>query len=246
MTRRGLVIVTGGARGIGAAICRRLAADGYAVAVNYATSKDAAHTVVGDIERNGGRAAAFQADVSDPAELRTMFAAAERQLGPLTALVNNAGVLGLLGPMVDMPANDLQNLLSINVAGTVFASQEAISRLSTRLGGPGGAIVNLSSTAARLGGAGENVLYAMTKGAIDTFTAGLGRELAEEGIRVNAVAPGLIATDMAPPERVARLAPTSPMRRAGLPAEIAEAVAWLLSPAAAYVTATTLTVSGGR
>ena len=242
----GLVIVTGGSRGIGAAVCRRLAADGYAVAVNYATRPELAAGVVEQITQAGGRAAAFGADVSDAAQLRTMFTAAEGQLGPLTALVNNAGVIGPLGRVADMPAQGLAQLLSINVAGTVFAAQEAIRRLSTRLGGQGGAIVNISSTAARLGGAGENVLYAMTKGAIDTLTAGLGRELAEEGVRVNAVAPGLIATDMAPPERVARMAPSIPMRRAGLPAEIAEAVAWLLSPAASYVTGTTLTVSGGR
>lgn len=239
-------IVTGGSRGIGAAICRRLARDGFAVAVNYAQGAEAAEAVVADIARSGGRAAAFRADVADPAALRDLFDAATARLGPLGALVNNAGILGPLGPVADVPVEALRSLLAVNVAATAFGCQEAIRRLSTRRGGPGGAIVNLSSTAARLGGAGENVLYAMTKGAIDTLTAGLGRELAEEGVRVNAVAPGLIGTDMAPPERVARLAAGIPMRRAGHPEEIAEAVAWLLSPAASYVTGTTLTVSGGR
>ncbi|MGI4799686.1 MAG: SDR family oxidoreductase [Janthinobacterium lividum] len=241
-----LAVVTGGSRGIGAAICCRLARDGYAVAVNYARSAAEAEAVVEEIVRGGGQAASFCADVSDPAQLEAMFDNADRRLGRLAALVNNAGIIGPLGRVVDVPAAGLQQLLSINIAGTVLASQHAARRMSTRSGGSGGGIVNLSSTAARLGGAGENVVYAMTKGAIDAFTAGLGRELAEDGVRVNAVAPGLIATDMSPPERVARMSPSIPMRRAGEPAEIAEAVAWLLSPAASYVTGTTLTVSGGR
>ena len=241
-----MAIVTGGSRGIGAAICRRLARNGYAVAVNYARDAAQAEAVVDEIVRDGGQAAAFCADVSDPAQLEALFDAADRRLGTLAALVNNAGIIGPLGRVVDMPFSGLQQLLSINIAGTVLALQHAALRMSTRSGGNGGAIVNLSSTAARLGGAGENVVYAMTKGAIDAFTAGLGRELAEDGVRVNAVAPGLIATDMSPPERVARMSPSIPMRRAGEPAEIAEAVAWLLSPAASYVTGTTLTVSGGR
>ncbi len=241
-----LAIVTGGSRGIGAAICRRLARDGFAVAVNYAQSAGPAEAVVAEIVQGGGRAAAFRADVADPVALRELFVAATAQLGPLGALVNNAGIIGPLGPVTDMPLAELQMLLAVNVTATVLGCQEAVRRLSTRCGGAGGAIVNLSSTAARLGGAGENVVYAMTKGAIETLTAGLGRELAEQGIRVNAVAPGLIGTGMAPPERVARLAPSIPMRRAGQPEEIAEAVAWLLSPAASYVTSTTLTVSGGR
>ena len=242
----GLVIVTGGSRGIGAAICRRLARAGHAVAVNYTNRPELAEAVVADIADAGGDAAAFRADVSDPAQIRTLFSAAEDRFGRLTGLVNNAGIIGPAGRVEEMPFDALQQLLSINVVGTVLAAQEAVRRLSTRMGGRGGSIVNLSSTAARLGGAGENVLYAMTKGAIDTLTAGLGRELAAEGVRVNAIAPGLIETDMAPPERVARLAPTIPMRRVGQPGEIAEAVAWLLSPATSYVTGTTLTVSGGR
>ncbi len=241
-----LAIVTGGSRGIGAAICRRLARDGYAVAVNYGHGAAAAEAVVAEIEGAGGQAAAFRADVSDPVAIAGLFAAAVDRFGPLAALVNNAGILGPLGRIEDMPLASLQSLLEVNVIATVLGCQEAVRRMSTRLGGAGGAIVNLSSTAARLGGGGENVLYAMTKGAIDTLTTGLGRELAEEGVRVNAVAPGLIETAMAPPDRIARLAPVIPMRRAGQPGEVADAVAWLLSPAATYVTGTTLTVSGGR
>lgn len=245
MTGR-LAIVTGGSRGIGAAVCRRLAQDGFAVAVNHGHGAAPAEAVVAEIVEAGGEAAAFHADLSDPAAIPGLFAAAVERFGPLAALVNNAGILGPLGRMEEVTLASLRSLLEVNVMATVLACQEAVRLMSTRSGGAGGAIVNLSSTAARLGGGGENVLYAMTKGAIDTFTTGLGRELAEEGVRVNAVAPGLIETQMASPERIARLAPGIPMRRAGQPGEIADAVAWLLSPAASYVTGTTLTVSGGR
>ncbi len=243
---QGLVIVTGGSRGIGAATCRRLARDGYAVAVNYTSKPDLAEAVVAQITAAGGSAAALRGDVSSATEVQTLFAAAQDKLGPLVGLVNNAGVLGGSGRIEDLDASALRRMLEINVIGTVLAAQEAVRVMSTKRGGKGGAIVNLSSVAARLGGPGELVLYAMSKGAIDTFTLGLGREVAAEGIRVNAVAPGLIETEMNSPERLARLGPAIPAGRPGVADEIAEAIAWLVSPASSYVMGTTLTVSGGR
>jgi len=242
----GLVIVTGGSRGIGAAICRRLAQDGYAVAVNYARRADEAETVVQEITAAGGTAAAFRGDVANEADIETLFAAAQAQLGPLVGLVNNAGITGGATRFEDLTTAALRRTIDINVLGTVLAARAAVRAMSTKRGGHGGAIVNLSSVAARLGGPGEIVHYALSKGAIDTFTIGLGREVATEGIRVNAVAPGLIDTEMNPPERLARLLPGVPIRRAGTAEEIAEAVAWLISPAASYVVGTILTVSGGR
>jgi NAD(P)-dependent dehydrogenase (short-subunit alcohol dehydrogenase family) len=239
------IIVTGGSRGLGAAMCRKLAALGYPVAVNYASNRAAAEAVVRDITEAGGRAAAFAGDVAAEADVLRLFDEAQT-LGPLGGLVNNAGVIGASGRFADLDAAALQRTFAINVIGTMLCAREAVRRLSTARGGAGGAIVNLSSVAARLGGPGELVHYAASKGAIDSLTLGLAREVAEEGIRVNAVAPGLIETDMNPPARLARLAPTIPMRRVGQPEEIAEAVAWLLSPAASYVTGTILTVSGGR
>lgn len=242
----GLVIVTGGSRGIGAATCRRLARDGYAVAVNYASEAARAEAVAAEIVAAGGRAAAFRGDVSVEADVLTLFAAAQDRLGALVGLVNNAGIMGGASLVAEVDAAWVRRVLEINVLGTVLCAREAVRIMSTRHGGTGGAIVNLSSAAARLGGAGENVHYALSKGAIDTFTTGLGREVAAEGVRVNAVAPGLTATDMAPPERIARMAGSIPMQRAAAAEEIAEAIAWLLSPAASYVTATVLGVTGGR
>jgi len=245
-TERGMVIVTGGSRGIGAAICRKLAADGYAVAVNYATQPDAAASVVADIVAAGGRAKAFPADVSSESDVRTLFTEAQAALGPLVGLVNNAGILGGSTRVEALTVEALNRTLAINVVGTVLCAREAINILSTRHGGKGGAIVNLGSVATRLGGPGELVHYATSKGAIDTFTLGLAREVADEGIRVNAVAPGLIDTEMNSAERQARISPNIPIKRPGTAPEIAEAVAWLLSPAASYVTGSILTVSGGR
>ena len=246
MSARGTILVTGGSRGLGAAICRRLAADGYTVAVNYARNADGAQTVVRDIAAAGGTAQAIAGDVAEEADVLRMFDAAAAMPGPLVGLVNNAGIIGGNSRLADLDSAALQRTLAVNVAGTVLCAREAVRRMSTARGGKGGAIVNLSSVAARLGGPGELVHYATSKGAIDSFTLGLAREVAEEGIRVNAVAPGLIETDMNPPARLQRLVPGVPIRRVGQPDEVAEAVAWLISPAASYVVGTILTVSGGR
>ncbi len=240
------ILVTGGSRGIGAAICRRLAAAAHPVCVNYVAGASAAEAVAADIRARGGRATAIAADVSDPDAVARMFDAAEQALGPLGGLVNNAGIIGGTSRVDALPPADLARVLQVNVAGAFLCAQQAVRRLSTSHGGAGGAIVNIGSVASRLGSPGEFVHYAMTKGAIDSFTLGLAREVAAEGIRVNAVAPGLIDTDMNSQERQDRLMAAIPARRVGQPGEIAEAVAWLISDAASYVNGTILTVSGGR
>jgi len=246
MNTPGTVIVTGGSRGLGAAISRKLAALGYPVAVNYARDAAAAEAVVREIVAAGGRAQAFAGDVAQEADVLLLFDAATAALGPLGGLVNNAGIVGANSRLADLDTAALLRTFAINTVGSLLCAREAVRRLSTARGGNGGSIVNMSSVASRLGGPGEFVHYAASKGAIDSLTLGLAREVAAEGIRVNAVAPGLIATEMNSPERLARVGPTIPMRRAGEPQDIAEAVAWLMSPAANYVTGTILTVSGGR
>jgi NAD(P)-dependent dehydrogenase (short-subunit alcohol dehydrogenase family) len=248
---QGLVIVTGGSRGIGAAICRRLAADGYVVAVNYAANAKAAEATVAEIKTSGGRAQAFQADVADPAQLPRLFDQATKALGPLAGLVNNAGVTGNAVTTDQREVAELTQLFQINVIGTILACKEAVLRLSTKHGGSGGAIVNISSIAARLGGLPGLASYSATKGAVESFTKGLATEVGPEGIRVNAVAPGFTATDLtrdqiAQPGFRERIEGLTPLRRVGAPEEIAEAAAWLISPAAAFVTGSVVTVSGGR
>jgi NAD(P)-dependent dehydrogenase (short-subunit alcohol dehydrogenase family) len=243
---QGMIIVTGGGRGIGAAACRKLAKAGYSVAVNYTRDEAAAQAVAAEIRKSGGRAEAFGADVADPAAVSAMFDKAVGALGPLAGLVNSAGIIGVSARIDAQEPGDLARIFAVNVMGTIFCAKEAVRRLSTRHGGKGGAIVNISSVAARLGGLAGGVPYAMTKGAIETFTKGLANEVAREGIRVNAVAPGMTATDMATPGmREAALA-NLPMGRVGEADEIAEGVVWLISPAAGYATGTILTISGGR
>ena len=246
----GIVIVTGASRGIGAATARLAAARGYDVCVNYKTNRDAALRVVAGVERAGRRAIAAQADVAHEAEVVRLFEICDEQLGVLTALVNNAGILETQARVDAVDAARLQRILATNVVGAFVCAREAVKRMSTRHGGRGGAIVNLSSIAARLGAPGEYVDYAASKGAVDTMTVGLAREVAEEGIRVNAVRAGFIYTDIhasgGDPGRVDRVKTFVPMKRGGTAEEVAQAVLWLLSDEASYATGTFLDVAGGR
>lgn len=248
MTQLPAILVTGGSRGIGAAICRLLAAQGYPVAVNYARRADAAEAAVAQIQAAGGRAIAVSGDVAQSDDVTAMFAAAEAALGPIGGLVNNAGITGVAARIDAQSPQDLQQIFAVNVLGSFFCAREAARRMSTAQGGQGGSIVNISSVAARLGGLAGQIPYAATKGAIETFTRGFAAEVAKEGIRVNAVAPGMTATDMATPwmQEAALKGGGIPMGRIGEAEEIAQAVLWLLSPAASYVTGTVVTVSGGR
>ena len=245
-----VLLITGGGRGIGAATALLAAQRGFAVAVNYAANSLAADDVVRRIRADGGTAMAVQADVGDEAQVLDMFARVDAKLGRLTALVNNAGVVDMKARVDEMSVARLERMFRINVIGSFVCAREAVRRMSTRHGGSGGAIVNVSSAAARLGSPDLYVDYAASKGAIDTFTLGLAKEVADEGIRVNAVRPGLIETDIhasgGMPERAAVLAPTVPMKRTGTPEEIAGAIVWLLSPEASYTTAALLDVTGGR
>ena len=243
----GTVLVTGGSRGIGAATCRLAAARGWAVAVNYARDAAAAEAVVAAIVATGGRAIAVQADVASEAEVLAMFERIDAELPPLVGLVNNAGVVDVVSRVEAMSAERVQRMFAINVFGSFYCARAAILRMKTRRRG---AIVNLSSAAAKHGGAGQYVDYAAAKGAIDLFTVGLGRELAADGIRVNAVRPGIIATDIhasgGTPDRVAEMSPLLPMQRAGTSEEVAEAIVWLLSDASSYTTGSIVEVTGGR
>ncbi len=240
----GAAVVTGGGRGIGAAISRRLAVDGYAVLVNYASGADAAAKVVHDIEASGGRAMAYGANVSKEDEVQAMFAAADK-LGPLAALVNNAGVLGDMRRIDEHDADSLMRVLAVNVVGPALCAKHAIRRLSTKHGGRGGAIVNVGSIAATSGGIPGMVAYSTSKGALSSFTIGLAKEVAREGIRVNAVAPGMIVTEMTT-GFADQVGPTVPVGRCGEPEEIAAAVAWLVSGETSYAVGSIMTVSGGR
>jgi NAD(P)-dependent dehydrogenase (short-subunit alcohol dehydrogenase family) len=245
-----VLIVTGASRGIGAAIAKLLGAYGYPVVVNFAKDRPAAKRTVGEIISAGGRAVAVRGDVSREEGVAELFETAERELGAIGGLVNNAGVTGGFARVEELQAETLAEVLAVNVTGAILCSREAVRRMSTRRGGNGGAIVNISSLAARTGGAGEWVHYAASKGAINSFTIGLAREVADEGIRVNAVAPGLIETGLhaanGAPDRLDRLTPMVPMKRAGTPQEVAEGVLWLLSRAASYTTGTILEIGGGR
>lgn len=245
-----IVLITGGSRGIGAATALLAAAQGFAVAVNYASQASAADAVVQQIRAGGGTAIAVQADVSVETEVMAMFAAVDAQLGNLTALVNNAGVVDVASRVDEMSVVRLKRMFDINLIGPFVCAREAIKRMSTHHGGAGGGIVNVSSVAARLGGAGQYVDYAAAKGAIDTFTLGLAKEVAAEGIRVNAVRPGIIDTDIhasgGQPERASQLAPLVPMQRSGSALEVAQTIVWLLSQQSSYVTGALLDVAGGR
>jgi NAD(P)-dependent dehydrogenase (short-subunit alcohol dehydrogenase family) len=241
-----VVVVTGASRGIGAAVARLLGANGYRVCVNYRNGKEAAEGVVADIAQAGGRAIAVAADVARVNEVRRLFESVDQQLGPVTALVNNAGIHGPRARVDELAMEDLQRVLSINVVGLIACSQEAVRRMSTRHGGTGGAIVNISSGAAYIGNPGDGVQYSVSKGAVNSFTIGLSQEVAGEGIRVNAVSPGLTRTDMPEPAALEQGASIIPMGRVADPQEIAEAVLWLLSDKASHVAGANIRVAGGR
>ncbi|WP_020669311.1 SDR family oxidoreductase [Amycolatopsis nigrescens] len=246
----GVLIVTGGSRGIGAAVCTLAAHHGYDVVVNYRNDADAASAVVDYAKSCGRRALAVRADVSDEDEVRGMFETASA-LGPITNLVNNAGITGFSpGRLDEQTVTGVRRVFDVNVTGVFLCAREAVKRMSTRYGGGGGSIVNVSSTAARLGSAGEWVHYAASKAAVETMTLGLAQEVAAERIRVNAVAPGMVETQLHAEaglhDRLERLAPSIPLGRPAQPEEIAEAVLWLLSPAASYATGAVLPIGGGR
>ena len=245
-----ILLVTGGSRGIGAATARLAAARGYAVCLTYRSNAAAADAVVADIERAGGEAIAVVADVASEADVLRLFETVDARLGRLRALVNNAGILEQQTTLLAIDAGRLQRVLATNVIGSFLCAREAVRRMSTSRGGKGGAIVNVSSMAAKLGSPGEYVDYAASKGAIDSMTIGLAREVAAEGIRVNAVRPGVIYTDIhasgGEPGRVDRVKTSVPMQRGGTAEEVAQAVLWLLSEEASYSTGAFIDVSGGR
>jgi NAD(P)-dependent dehydrogenase (short-subunit alcohol dehydrogenase family) len=244
------LLVTGGSRGIGAACAHLAAAAGWNVAVNYTRDAAAAEQVAAAARALGRRAIAVQADVADEAQVLAMFARVDAEIGPLQGLINNAGVVDVPARVEEMSVQRLQRMFNINLVGSFVCAREAVKRMSTRHGGAGGAIVNLSSAAARLASAGQYVDYAASKAGIDIFTLGLAREVAAEGIRVNAVRPGIIDTDIHAsgglPDRAREMAPLVPMQRAGSAEEVARAVLWLLNDEASYVTGTCVDVAGGR
>ncbi|WP_420958064.1 SDR family oxidoreductase [Burkholderia gladioli] len=245
-----VVLVTGASRGIGAATARLLAARGWAVGINYARDAAAAEALAGALRADGARVTTVRGDVAVEAEVIAMFDHVERELGPLDALVNNAGIVAAPQPLAEMELTRLTRMFEVNVLGAYLCAREAARRLPTDRGGRGGAIVNVSSLAARLGSPNEYVDYAGSKGAVDTLTLGLAKELAPHGVRVNAVRPGLIDTEIhasgGQPDRAARLGAQTPIGRPGRADEVAEAIAWLLGDAASYVTGTLVNVGGGR
>jgi NAD(P)-dependent dehydrogenase (short-subunit alcohol dehydrogenase family) len=241
-----ILLVTGASRGIGAATARLAAAQGYDVAVNYMSDKAAADAVVAEIEAAGRRAAAVQADVGVEADVERMFAAVDRSLGRLTHLVCNTGVTGPLSRLEALPTKIAREVIDTNVLGTFLCARAAIPRMSTRHGGAGGAMVFISSAAATLGGPGEYVIYAASKGAVESLSIGLAKELAADGIRSNVVSPGPIATGIHPPGRLERVTQAVPMGRAGTSEEVAQAVVFLLSEQSSYTTGAVLRVAGGR
>ncbi len=244
------MIVTGGGRGIGAATARLAARRGYAVALNYEKNREAAEALARHIIQSGGKAIAVQANVASETEVVGMFEAVDRSLGRVSALVNNAGIVDRGTRVEQMSAARIARMFAINVTGSFLCAREAVKRMSTRNGGGGGAIVNVSSIASRLGGAGEYVDYAASKGAIDSFTIGLAKEVGPEGIRVNAVRPGIIRTEIhmasGDPARVERIGPSAPLQRPGEAEEVAQAIVWLLSDEASYMTGALVDVTGGR
>ncbi|MDA3133628.1 SDR family oxidoreductase [Atlantibacter subterranea] len=245
-----IALITGGSRGIGKATALLLAQQGLRVVVNYHHDRQAAQEVVEEITRAGGEALAWRADVSDEQQVVTMFTAIDEAWGPVNVLVNNAGILATQCRVEYLTADRINRVLSTNVTGYFLCCREAVKRMSTEHGGSGGAIVNVSSVAARLGSPGEYVDYAASKGAVDTLTIGLSLEVAAQGIRVNGVRPGFIYTEMhasgGEPGRVDRVAPAIPMRRGGQPEEVAQAIAWLVSDSASYVTGSFIDLAGGK
>ena len=241
-----VTLITGGSRGIGAATARLCAAEGHAVAINYCSDAAAAEEVCLDVQSAGAEAMVVQADTSVEADIIRMFDKIDRTLGVVTGLVNNAGIHGPRGRLDTLKASDIDQVFGVNVSGYFICAREAIKRMSTKHGGSGGAIVNVSSGSARLGNPNDGVLYAASKGAVNSLTIGLSQEVAAEGIRVNTVAPGLTATDMPPPDKIETQGPTIPIGRIAEAREVAEAVVWLLSDKASYTAGANIRVGGGR
>jgi NAD(P)-dependent dehydrogenase (short-subunit alcohol dehydrogenase family) len=244
------ILVTGASGGIGAEVARLASARRVPVAIHFLQNKPAAESLAKEIVAAGGRALAIQADLGKEHDVLRLFDTAAHELGPVVGLVNSAGVVGGLTRVENVTAAALEEVFRVNVIGTILCCREAVKRMSTAHGGFGGSIVNVSSIASRIGGAGEWVHYAASKGAVDSFTLGLAREVAAEGVRVNAVSPGIVETDLhakaGAPDRLKRMAPGIPMKRPGTPREVAETVLWLLSDAPAYITGSILEIGGGR
>ena len=245
-----VLIVTGGSRGIGAAVCKLAARDGWDVAVNYSRDAAAAEAVAEAVRGQGRKAITVQGNMADEADIIRLFEETERALGPVTGLAANAGITGKITRVEDMTAEAMREVMDLNVVGLMISNREAVRRMSTKRGGMGGAIVNTSSIAPRVGSPNEFVHYAASKGAVNAWTLGLAREVAGEGVRVNAVAPGMIETEIhasaGAPDRTARLGPTVPIGRSGTPEEVAEAIVWLLSDAASYCAGSVLDIGAGR